>query len=416
MKNNNDIKILYVEDEENIRQMLSKFIARFCKNLHIATNGSEGLELYKKYKPEIIISDIKMPIMNGIEMIKEIKKIDTNQIVIFTTAHNESSYLMESIHMQIDGYIIKPVDLDELGDKLKKYIEQMELKKRYDAHLEILKEVAYLQNDLLLVLDKNYDTVFANNKTLDFFDVDNYEEIKFSSSLFIEHPDFYTPKDGIGSSIEELLALQDDKRVVAIEEIHTHEPKAFLITLKKTEHSKHTIISLSEITHMKISHKQTYKKAYTDELTKIANRASFNELIDKEIAIAKRYNVKLSMIIMDIDYFKKFNDTYGHKVGDDVLIELASLVSSRTRDSDLFARWGGEEFVFLLPGASINGAKKVAESARKAIENHQFSHGHRVTCSFGCAQLEKFDCKETFFEKADKALYEAKAAGRNMVV
>ena len=416
MKIKNDITILYVEDEENIRTMLSRFILRFCKEIYIAKNGAEGLELYKEFQPDIVISDIKMPVMNGLEMVKAIKKINSEQVVLYTTAHNESGFLLESIEMQVDGYVLKPIDLDIFGIKIQKYIEQIEMKKNYRAHIEILKEVAYLQNDLLLVLDKNYHTIFANNKTLDFFAVKNYEDIVFSSSLFVKHSDFYVPKDGVASCIEELLILQDDKRVVAIEDAKTHEPKAFLITLKRTEDSLHTIIALSEVTNMKINYKKSQIKAYTDELTKIANRAKFNEELQKEIDISKMHGFELSLVVMDIDYFKKFNDTYGHKVGDMILVELASLIVKNTRQSDTFARWGGEEFVYLLPNANIAGAQKVANNLREDIESHDFADGHSVTCSFGCAQLQEGDTMDSFFTRADKALYEAKSSGRNRVV
>ena len=124
MRTKHDISILYVEDEENIRVMLSRFIQRFCTQLYTAENGSVALELYKKHSPDIIISDIRMPIMNGLEMAKEIKKINSQQIIIFISAHSESEFLFEAINMQADGYILKPVDLSVLEKKLLKLIQQ----------------------------------------------------------------------------------------------------------------------------------------------------------------------------------------------------------------------------------------------------------------------------------------------------
>jgi len=126
MRTKHDIKILYVEDENNIREMLSRFIRRFCTELYTAENGSVALELYKEHAPDIIISDIRMPVMNGIDMAKEIKKINPKQIIIFISAHSESDFLFEAINMQADGYILKPVDLSVLEEKLLKLIQQHE--------------------------------------------------------------------------------------------------------------------------------------------------------------------------------------------------------------------------------------------------------------------------------------------------
>jgi len=415
MKNKHNIKILYVEDEKNIRDMLSKFISRFCSDIFIAENGAEGLELYKEHNPDIVISDIKMPIMSGLEMAKEIKKLNPKQILFFTTAHSESNFLMESIEMQVDGYMLKPVDLEVLSQRLKKTINQISIERDYKAQLEILEEVAYLQNDLLFVLDKDRDIIFANNKTLEFFQVDKFEDIDFSSNLFVEHDGFFTPTEG-ANCIDELMHLEDNKRVVAMEDPHNYEHKAFLITLKQTQNSQHVIIALSEVTNIKIEQTMTYKKAYTDELTKIANRHRFNEVLKSEMTNPSRLNTKLSMFILDIDFFKQFNDEFGHLVGDEVLIELAQLVSSKTRESDMFARWGGEEFVYLMPYTGIDGARKAAENIRKDIETYSFAHGHKLTCSFGCSEFREDDDEKEFFKRADKALYEAKESGRNRVV
>ena len=126
MRTKHDITILYVEDEDNIRAMLSRFIQRFCTTLYTAENGSIGLELYKEHSPDIIISDIRMPVMSGLDMAKEIKKIDPQQMIIFISAHSESDFLFEAINMQVDGYILKPVDFDILKEKLEKLISQHE--------------------------------------------------------------------------------------------------------------------------------------------------------------------------------------------------------------------------------------------------------------------------------------------------
>ncbi|HHD80941.1 MAG TPA: response regulator, partial [Campylobacterales bacterium] len=103
--------ILFVEDEPAVRFELERFLQRYSRNVMVATNGEEGLELFKKNMPDIVISDIKMPKMNGIDMAKEMKKLSAEQTIIFTTAHSDNSYFLEAIEMQVYGYILKPVDL-----------------------------------------------------------------------------------------------------------------------------------------------------------------------------------------------------------------------------------------------------------------------------------------------------------------
>ena len=120
--------LLYVEDEDGIRDELSRFLKHFCSELFIAKDGQEGFELYKKHLPDIIVSDIKMPKMNGIEMIKAIKEINPRQYILFTTAHSESNYFIEAIEIRINGLILKPIDLDSLSEKLQFIIDQIEMK------------------------------------------------------------------------------------------------------------------------------------------------------------------------------------------------------------------------------------------------------------------------------------------------
>ncbi|MDF1876375.1 diguanylate cyclase [Sulfurimonas sp. SAG-AH-194-L11] len=124
-----NITILYVEDETATRKMLGDFISRFCGKLLTAKDGEEALEIYEQNSIDIIISDIKMPKINGIEMVEAIKKLNKEQLVIYTTAHIDSEYLFRAIELQVDGYISKPVDLDKLRFRIEKCINEIESKK-----------------------------------------------------------------------------------------------------------------------------------------------------------------------------------------------------------------------------------------------------------------------------------------------
>ncbi len=161
--------------------------------------------------------------------------------------------------------------------------------------------------------------------------------------------------------------------------------------------------------------------ANLDGLTEIYNHRYFQEFLDKEISRSQRRETELSLVLADIDYFKKFNDFHGHQAGDHVLREVAALCGSLIREYDLLARYGGEEFVFVLPETDPQEALVVAEKIRAAIEQQHFEYQGedcRVTMSFGVAgflQADKSINKTELIERADKALYSAKKKGRNRV-
>ncbi len=157
------------------------------------------------------------------------------------------------------------------------------------------------------------------------------------------------------------------------------------------------------------------KQASLDSLTGIYNRMKFEEIFSQELKNVNNNDQKLSMILFDIDHFKDINDTYGHQVGDDILKEITELISKNIKIQDTFARWGGEEFVILLPGTSLDGAVMFAEKLRVLIKQYQFTEVGNMTTSFGVGTYEEYENKATFFEKVDKALYLAKTRGRNRV-
>lgn len=153
----------------------------------------------------------------------------------------------------------------------------------------------------------------------------------------------------------------------------------------------------------------------TDSLTQIYNRLKFNELFKLELRRAHRYKSPLALIIFDIDHFKRINDLQGHLAGDAVLVELTQTVKKHLRSTDVFARWGGEEFVVLATETGAGGAIALAEKIREAIEGHRFGDSGTITCSFGVAEYQEGDDTDTLSRRADEALYDAKREGRNRV-
>ncbi len=166
---------------------------------------------------------------------------------------------------------------------------------------------------------------------------------------------------------------------------------------------------------------ETIKKlALTDPLTQIANRRSFFDISEQILKLSRRLHSPLALMIMDIDFFKKINDNYGHDNGDEILIHLVHVVETHLRESDIFARYGGEEFIVLLPKTDLAGGKKIAEVLRSQIEqtpyiNLEQSLSISVTVSIGLACFTKDNAIQKVLKQADNALYQAKEKGRNRV-
>jgi diguanylate cyclase (GGDEF)-like protein len=156
-------------------------------------------------------------------------------------------------------------------------------------------------------------------------------------------------------------------------------------------------------------------KAGTDELTGLANRRQLGTALDREIALSRRQLTPLAVVLVDIDRFKAVNDTYGHAAGDDVLQGTADVLRQATRDADLVGRWGGEEFLLLLPTADADVAALVAERCRASLADHDFPVVSTVTASFGVALLADDDDADALVARADEALYRAKGGGRDRV-
>ena len=161
--------------------------------------------------------------------------------------------------------------------------------------------------------------------------------------------------------------------------------------------------------------KRVEELSVTDRLTGLFNRMKLDEVFSYELERSNRYGMPLSVIILDVDHFKSVNDTYGHQVGDSVLQEVAGLLQEGERHSDTVGRWGGEEFLIILPESDLEGARSRAEILRKKIEAYPFPVVGSKTASFGIAQFHQGDTETTLLERADQALYKAKQNGRNRV-
>ncbi|MDD5227368.1 MAG: GGDEF domain-containing protein [Methylococcales bacterium] len=198
---------------------------------------------------------------------------------------------------------------------------------------------------------------------------------------------------------------------------HQHEKEQQLKFQDRMAELVNKMISLElETENLKVELKVIHTQATQDALTGLPNRNAYNQRLKDEIARYKRYGTPLTMAIWDIDHFKKINDTFGHKAGDKVLALTANQLQESTRDTDFIARFGGEEFVMLLPNTDSTLASNLVEDLRELIANTGFNANGKavpITVSFGLTEFTENDTEDSFFERADKALYGAKNQGRN---
>jgi diguanylate cyclase (GGDEF)-like protein len=188
---------------------------------------------------------------------------------------------------------------------------------------------------------------------------------------------------------------------------------------QEMEHLENLMSQLIYPLRNAVWYQRALQAAKIDSLTGAHNRAAMNEMLDREIELAHRHKSALSLIIFDLDHFKQINDNYGHAVGDEVLRECVECSNHALRGTDMLFRFGGEEFVILLPGVDTTGAALAAERLRNIIEKHVFSSRQGtvpVTISAGTASLTMTENAKMILERADKALYSAKHAGRNQII
>lgn len=167
---------------------------------------------------------------------------------------------------------------------------------------------------------------------------------------------------------------------------------------------------------LQIEKSEYEKSSKEDPLTGCLNRAGFSSILLREQENLSKNGSPVSFVILDIDHFKVVNDSYGHNVGDEVLVNLTKLIQGKIRNTDALVRWGGEEFVILCGDTPIQNAQFLAEKLRVAIEKTALIKQQQVTCSFGIAEMIPNEDPKKLFERADKALYAAKEGGRNRVV
>ncbi|MBF0264057.1 MAG: GGDEF domain-containing protein [Gammaproteobacteria bacterium] len=309
---------------------------------------------------------------------------------------------------------IKNSDLPNALEAIAKLISKMQLdshkeQKAFESFLvnvkNRLKEVDnYLSKNLSEHKDSWQKGIALGKKVT--------EQVKGIGKSFSQATDIKALENDVKSKINDILEHVDhykqgeNQRVKRVQQQNELLKKKIEQLEAESDQLKNTIVN-------------SQREAYTDPLTGLPNRLAYEQFLAEEYARWKRYHENLLLMVWDIDYFKKVNDTYGHQAGDEVLTKVGQLLQSNLRETDFTARFGGEEFVSLLPNTSLGGGYKIAEKVRELIEQLDLQYKEQkisLTISCGISLFATNDTPDIVFERADKALYQAKSQGRNRCV
>jgi len=376
-----------------LNAILSKNIFEYIivdRDLNIQ-NTSDGIKRYLGKQPKERDDVLEyMPELVGCE--EEIKDIFVKKYCLYTL---ESIYKNEYyVNISIE-YCDQNTAIILLHNITATTLSQQKL-------LQYSNESTLLYNTLQKVLDNqnallfvagSENIEFANQKFIDYFNIDNIKDNKTKELKLYER------FDKTLKNYDELFDRVDSK-----EEYIKVGNDTFILQATLVE-STHKLFTLTKVTTLS-------EKTKWDTLTGAYRKSYFNDVLEKVV----KESEKCVLVILDLDDFKQVNDTYGHQVGDKVLQEFSALVKSKISKNDLFARWGGEEFLLLVEGGDLENTMTISEDIRQTIEKHSFSEIGCLTSSFGVASLKKGENVESLFFRADKALYKAKANGKNQIV
>jgi diguanylate cyclase (GGDEF)-like protein/PAS domain S-box-containing protein len=474
----NDIHVLFVDDEPDILSAIKRLMGRENYAVRFAGSGVEALSIMAAMPIHIIISDMKMPEMDGSTLLRHVKEIYPDTVRMALSANLQFDQLLHCINTgEIYRYITKPTKPEELKQALRDAMNYYLVRKdRIALVLELqeknekLRQVLEQEKKVEWQLRKNQIELEAQNEKLRvtqdklettksrYFDLYDLAPIGYCTicekGLILEAN--LTAATLLGMARNALIKQPISRFIVdADQDIYSCHCKQLIengelpiceLRMAKMDgtvfwaHLVATIaqdadvpvsrLVMSDINDRKLAEKALQEAnrkleslSNIDGLTGIFNRRYFNEKLAIEYKRLSRSNGELSLIMMDIDHFKDYNDYYGHVSGDDCLKHVAQMIQTGIfRSADLCARYGGEEFVCVLPETDKRGAGVVAEKIRHRVESLCIEHktsqtSNYVTISLGVATI-RYSSNETAIDcinKADKALYQSKKSGRNRV-
>lgn len=449
--------ILVVDDiETNIKLLQAKLLNEYYSEYYTvftANSGKEALDILKKEKIDIVLLDVMMPDMDGFEVCKIIKaNPETTHIpIVMVTALSDVEDRVKGLEAGADEFLTKPINdtallvrLKSLS-RMKNLVDELKLRNSTNALLggtAIKMQDNFEDKKILLIND---DVVQAKNiKQMLLKVTPNIKVLTNPGELDIIHE--YLPDLVIVSSALEnvdplrvsailrgkaeingivlILQIDEDGMPLVMKGVDLGINDYFVYPIDENELLARIRTQLRRKQYqdnLRNDLEQSVNLAAKDGLTGLFNRRYFDIHIKKMVEKANKDNIKLYLLMCDIDNFKHVNDTYGHQAGDKILTTTARILKNTFRVTDLIARFGGEEFTMLLNGISIDQALYTAERVRVKIESMDFEiegveEPLKKTISIGVTEYKPGESIEDFIERSDQAMYEAKTSGKNKIV
>jgi two-component system cell cycle response regulator len=447
-------RILVVDDiEANVRLLEAKLSAEYYEVL-TATDGVSGLAVAASEKPDIILLDVMMPGMDGFQVCRRLKEdpLTRHIPVVLVTALDGRSDRIQGLEAGADEFLTKPIDDVILFarvrslTRLKLVLDELRQREDSGRKLGVIAGAAARlagAGGRVLVVDDNerqaqrlaselavehrpvieadpekahltargpVDLVIVNGTAKGF------DGLRFAAQLRSNEATRHLP-------VLALVDPDDRQRAIKALEIGVNDLLSKPIDPEELAARVRTQIKRKRYTDLLRSNlDQSLEAAVTDQLTGLHNRRYMTGQLSALVARAAQGGEPVAAMLVDLDHFKKINDSFGHDVGDEVLREFAVRLATNVRVADLPVRYGGEEFVVIMPGASLEAAERTAERIRLHVSGApiRVSGGREVlnvTISIGVAATKgSGDTPEALLKRADEALYEAKASGRNRVI
>ncbi len=405
-------RVLAVEDDALTRAQLRGMLSHIVTEVRVAADGAEGLALWREWRPDLVVADIVMPVMNGLDMSRIIKTEEPHAQIVVVSSSSEVEHLRQALDIGIDRYVSKPVDERLLRDAIGKCLRDL-LRLR---DLRMARLVFEAAGEGVVVTDAN-GAILAVNPA--FCEISGYREDealgKTPALLSSGHHDaeFYRHMweslRGLGRWSGEIINRRKGGEIYP-------EWLSIVAVDEPGQHATRYIGLFSDITERKREEERIRRLAHYDVLTGLPNRILFGDHMRRALARVHRRGGQMAVLYLDLDRFKPVNDQYGHAFGDQLLSEAARRMATCMRDTDTISRRGGDEFVATLETVEAKDtAALVSRKLIEAVSQPYLIEGHTVSigASIGVAVYPDDGADtDTLLAAADAALYSAKHEGR----
>ncbi len=410
-----NMSLLYVEDDLATNQQFTELFKLKISNVYSAKDGAEALEIFNAKKIDFIISDFNMPKMNGNQLCREVKKINSRIPFILLTAFDESSLLIDAIEVGIDKFLKKPISSKKLFALLDEFYEKVEMKFDLEVSQICLQEAENIVKLSYWRVDAHTKEISFSKEAKELFhqplEVQKKVSYKDLLTMVIEEDretflNFFEEDIFVCDVAEKIVAVQSDDELLYVR-----------LRSKKWESNvcnKSQIIGVfQDVTSYEMEKKELQSKMKFDPVLHALSKRFLLEEMEKMMSISKRYETSLGVIFFDIDNFRDFNNEYGHVFADKILLELSELISKSIRLSDIFGRWGGDEFVIATLEGSAESTKKFANKLNSIISEHPWENGVTLTLSVGLTFYDGTSNATELINRADFKMLDAKKSGKN---